>query len=255
LTVEIPNKGPTLQRKPSLNRQASVAIMETTPTSPLLPPIRPFAMRERSGSSSSKNSDGSGSNKSAASSYPGLKDAVKIPTLTSEHQLGLPDLLPPSPSSLTHTARTFFPSPSALSSSATTPNANGTPLVNSHLADASSTSIPPRTRSPPLFDGRNHTASLSQTSAAGDPGPSGPPVNPLDLCSLVESHEATRAHLSRTVDDLSKWLSLIETGFNRMLDKTVEDSIEEEQEESPGRVTPHDPFQTGVEDSGGVPTV
>lgn len=45
-------------------------------SSPLLPPVRPFAARERSGSSSSKGSDGSSS---AASLIPlGLKDAVKV---------------------------------------------------------------------------------------------------------------------------------------------------------------------------------
>lgn len=45
-------------------------------SSPLLPPVRPFAARERSGSSSSKGSDASSS---AASLIPlGLKDAVKV---------------------------------------------------------------------------------------------------------------------------------------------------------------------------------
>ncbi|KAH7927120.1 hypothetical protein BV22DRAFT_301900 [Leucogyrophana mollusca] len=66
----------SLSRKPSLNRQASVAIMETTPTSPLMPPIKPFAVRERSGSSSSKGSDGSASGKSLV--LPGLREAIKV---------------------------------------------------------------------------------------------------------------------------------------------------------------------------------
>lgn len=52
--------------------------MEATPTSPLLPPVRPFAARERSGSSSSKGSDGGSS--AASLILPGLKDAVKVAT-------------------------------------------------------------------------------------------------------------------------------------------------------------------------------
>ena len=70
-----PSRGP-LGRKPSLIRQASVAVMESTPTSPLIPPVRPFAVRDRSGSSSSKGSDGANSPKSLV--LPGLKDAVKV---------------------------------------------------------------------------------------------------------------------------------------------------------------------------------
>ena len=70
------SSGISLARKPSLIRQASVAVMENIPTSPLMPPIRPFAARDRSGSSSSKGSDGANSTKSLV--LPGLKDAVKV---------------------------------------------------------------------------------------------------------------------------------------------------------------------------------
>ncbi|KAI6167242.1 hypothetical protein EDD17DRAFT_1029102 [Pisolithus thermaeus] len=76
--AEGPSLGALISRKPSLNRQASVAVMESTPTSPLLPPIRPFVSRERSGSSSSKGSDGSSPSRSLLS--PSLKDAVKVGT-------------------------------------------------------------------------------------------------------------------------------------------------------------------------------
>lgn len=71
----------SLGRKPSLIRQASVAVMESTPASPLVPPIRPFAVRDRRGSSSSKGSDGANPTKSLV--LPGLKDAVKVRFITS----------------------------------------------------------------------------------------------------------------------------------------------------------------------------
>lgn len=72
--------GVSLGRKPSLVRQASVAVMESTPVSPLMPPVRPFAVRDRSGSGSSKGSDGTNSTKSLV--FPGLKDAVKVELIT-----------------------------------------------------------------------------------------------------------------------------------------------------------------------------
>ena len=71
--------GISLVRKPSLIRQASVAVMESTLVSPLMPPVRPFAVRDRSGSSSSKGSDGANSTKNLV--LPGLKDAVKVKTI------------------------------------------------------------------------------------------------------------------------------------------------------------------------------
>ena len=69
-----------LKKKPSLIRQASVAVMESTSASPLLPPVRPFVLRDRSGSASSKGSDGTNSSKSLV--LPGLKDAVKVKLTT-----------------------------------------------------------------------------------------------------------------------------------------------------------------------------
>lgn len=69
----------SVSRKPSLSRQASVAIMENVqPLPPLVPPSKPFARsgRDRSGSGSSGLSD---TNISAQSlGMPGLKDVLKV---------------------------------------------------------------------------------------------------------------------------------------------------------------------------------
>lgn len=239
LPAEGPSLGALIARKPSLNRQASVAVMESTPISPLLPPIRPFAARERSGSSSSKGSDGSSPSRSLLS--PGLKDAVKVPALTSEHQLGMTDLLPPSPSSLAHITRPFTQSPSLLGS-ITTGGKESTsfPLGSRADANASTISLPNPSTSTSGLAGHgkvqsarsSHGASRSLTSVPVELACMGPPVLPVDLCSLMGSHEATNAHLARTVDDLTKWFGVLEVGFANMLEQPLSDSIEEEQEES-----------------------
>jgi len=219
-----------LARKPSLIRQASVAVMESTPTSPLMPPVRPFAARERSGSSSSKGSDGTSSSKSLI--LPGLKDAVKVPFLTSEHQMGMTDLLPSSPSAMMSSSQPNIHSP--------------TPLGSHNLgfradANASTTSLPnTRSCSPSRSDRRgkssfskfSHATSLSLTSVPVE-STLGPPIQPLDFASLTESQEATNSCLARTVDDLTRWFSVIEVGFASILEQSGGDAIAEEQEETP----------------------
>ncbi|KAG0707307.1 kinase-like domain-containing protein [Suillus ampliporus] len=203
--------------------EASVTVMETTPTSPLLPPVRPFAVRERSGSSSSKGSDASSS--AASLILPGLKDAVKVPTITSEHQLGLTDLLPPSPLALVHNKSSFVHSPSGLGSPVTTSEKISVGLGSLPAANASSTSLTlARSHSPSGPLNLSHSGTSAQLSTVG------PQVLPLDLCSLM-SHDATNAQLVRSVNDLTKWLSVIEVGFTTMLEQAAGDSIAEEQEE------------------------
>jgi len=62
----------------------------------------------------------------------------------------------------------------------------------------------------------------------------GPAVRPLDYTTLINT-ESTQAELARTIDDLSRWLSVVETGLSSILDTTYADAntIEEEQEGIP----------------------
>jgi hypothetical protein len=46
------------------------------------------------------------------------------------------------------------------------------------------------------------------------------------------SHDATNVQLARSVDDLTKWFSVLEVGFTKMLEQAAGDSIAEEQEEA-----------------------
>ncbi|KAG1765007.1 kinase-like domain-containing protein [Suillus occidentalis] len=222
---------------PEERAEAPVTVMETAPTSPLLPPVRPFAARERSGSSSSRGSDGS--NSAASSILPGLKDAVKVPTITSEHQLGLTDLLPPSPMALVHNKGSYVHSPSGLGSPATTSEKSSIGLGSLPAANASSASLTlARSYSPSGPSNLSHSASLSHSGPSAQLPTVGPQVFPLDLCNIM-THDATNAQLVRSVNDLTKWLSVIEVGFTNMLEQAAGDSIAEEQEEG---AIERDPF-------------
>ncbi|KAL6305032.1 hypothetical protein BKA93DRAFT_825363 [Sparassis latifolia] len=225
----------TMSRKPSLNRQATVAVMETV-NSTIMPPVKPFARirEDRSGSPADRSSV----------QLPGLKDVLKIPTLSSEHQLGMPDLLPASPSILTQPSRPLPTQGSAGYSSDIGPHSSRPhPLTNSAAA-SSTTSLSSLSSqlNQSFVDSRggstdsvlmqSHTRSYSHGgSQAFVDTLIGPPIRPLDFAKLMHSHDATHMQLARTVEDLSQWLSLVEIGLTQMLDKADRDTIEEEQEQ------------------------
>lgn len=149
------------------------------------------------------------------------------------------DLLPPSPSTLVHTSRPFFPSPSLLGSPSIDEGPTF-PLGSRPGANASTISLPnTRNRSPSGPEGHSrttssrtsHGASRSLTSVPLESTFIGPAVQPLDFCSLIGSHETTNVHLGRTVDDLTKWFTVMEVGFATMLEQAGSEPIVEEQEE------------------------
>ncbi|KAJ7262278.1 kinase-like domain-containing protein [Mycena haematopus] len=208
---------------------------------PLVPPRKPFAPsgRERSGSDSSNHSYTPGLG------TPGLKDVLKIPSLTSEHHLGISDLLPPSPSALGYSPRLFVPSASQLGMSTipATPDSNTQqyPAFREAVAAplASFSLGLPRTSSPPPFEPRTdaphstsyprshrQTSSLASISSITSVGPA---LRPLDYTALI-TNESTHTELARTIDDLSQWLSIVETGLGNMLEMTYASTIAEEQE-------------------------
>ncbi|EGO25478.1 hypothetical protein SERLADRAFT_387511 [Serpula lacrymans var. lacrymans S7.9] len=147
------------------------------------------------------------------------------------------DLLPPSPSALTHSSRPFNPSPSALSSSVAG-ESFFTDYSKNAAASSSSLSLP-QIQSPASIDLRlKPGSSLSHTYINGTSSmPAsidtwlGPPVHPLDYRALIHSPDSTLERLAQTVDDLTQWLSVVEVGFTAMLEKSKEESIAEEQEQ------------------------
>ncbi|CDO69195.1 hypothetical protein BN946_scf185042.g97 [Trametes cinnabarina] len=161
---------------------------------------------------------------------------MPIPTLSSEHKLGMSDLLPPSPSPFPPPHRPAKSSSSALPQPNSTASSSTTSLNSlSSYANHSSTDL--RLAPSDMFSSfTSHGRSLSLGGSHPLPSlPSdilaGPPIRPLDLAPLMHSHEATHAELARTVDELQQWMSVVEAGLTQMLDRPNQDTIEEEQED------------------------
>lgn len=229
-----------IPRKPSMTRLASLPVMETVQT-----PSKPwtFGRPERSGSLDT------------APPLPGLRDVLKIPSLTSEHRLGISDLLPPSPSAAPPTSKPS-PSPSPLGSSTpadTTQLSPRTLPFSNTAASSSSTSLNSISslshslngdHVPPLptthgrsqsFGASHHGFPSSQASShlsglhTNGVAAGGPALRPLDFATLLQSNDIMHAELARTVDDLAQWLGVVEAGLGQLLDGG-EDTIEEEAE-------------------------
>ncbi|KAH9858929.1 hypothetical protein C2E23DRAFT_768667 [Lenzites betulinus] len=217
-------KGP--YRRPSLSRLGSAGVLDM--------PSRPYAKRgdERSGSPAE-----SLFNHSSGITVPGLRDVLKIPTLSSEHKLGMSDLLPPSPSPFA-----IPPRPSKLAGSNPQPNStasSSSTSLNSLSSFQNHSSSDLRLAPSELSSSfTSHTRSLSLGGSHSLPALasdvlSGPPIRPLDLAPLMHSHEATHTELARTVDELQQWMSVVEAGLTQMLEHPARDTIEEEQEDGP----------------------
>ncbi|PIL36069.1 transporter [Ganoderma sinense ZZ0214-1] len=214
----------TPSRRPSLSRLASAPALDM--------PLRPFARsQDRSGSPAE-----STFNPSTGMPLPGLRDVLKIPTINFEHKQSHVDLLPPSPApypiparptkpplhSLTQLNSTASSSTTSLNSLSSQPNMSSTDLrlMSMSISEASYSS---HSRSLSLGGSQTLTAVPADL----------PPIRPLDLGPLMHSHELTHAELARTVDDLQKWMSIVEVGLVQMLDRSAQDqlTIEEESEE------------------------
>ncbi|KAF8622349.1 hypothetical protein AX15_007081 [Amanita polypyramis BW_CC] len=147
---------------------------------------------------------------------PGLKDVIKVPSLTSQQQFGRYDLLPPSPSTSTTPYRS---------------------LTNNH----GSNHVPSRRQGNPVELHRSNVIHKKQTSELLTGAPSnihysalrgqitslGPSIAPLDYTELI-ANDSTSSELARMLGDLSQWLSVIEMGLTGALDNTLSDAIEEE---------------------------
>jgi len=169
---------------------------------------------------------------------------LKPPALTSEYQLGMTDLLPPSPTTLYTNLKPFTPASSHLNSSFVPPDSAYSPAANSSLSHSEkSTAVTRSLPSPDLHSAFPPLASVSLISGAHRRDaslpftyPPLPQVRKLDFGALMHSHEETHAELEYIVDDLVQWLSIAELGMTRLLEKPSEDRIEEETEDVDGGV-------------------
>jgi len=58
---------------------------------------------------------------------------------------------------------------------------------------------------------------ISTTTASSSSQLLYPIIRKLDYTALTQSHEATHEELAKTVDELAKWLSLVEVGLSGLL--------------------------------------
>jgi protein-serine/threonine kinase len=136
------------------------------------------------------------------------------------------DLLPPSPSAVSYAHRPFAPSSSLLSSSVTLahvgqePSTDNAPFFNSPYPPDFIPQGPDHSspgQGPPYAFSHSRNASLSFNSNTSNAS-LGPRLHPLDFSQVMLSHEGTHTELARTVDDLSKWLTIVEAGLAGLLD-------------------------------------
>jgi len=190
-------------------------VMESVSSTPLLPPAPPFlnSQRKRSGSGASGNSD------HLMQNVPDLRDVLKVSHLTQEHQLGMVDLLPPSPSAFASSSRTYSPSRNSVAS------------FGSQSVPGTTPSSPSRPESPLLEIFQSSLNANVQADILGSRSYV-PQIRPLDLGTLMSSREDTESELASTVEELAQWLSEVESGFTDLLVSPTVDVIEEEQEDS-----------------------
>lgn len=128
-----------------------------------------------------------------------------------------PDLLPPSPS--VHAPLNRLPTrphqpPIPLHIVTTTPSPDQIPTSSSSSLDNTTTTTTEVLKAPPV-------------------------IKPLDLLASAASSAETHAELARTVDDLAKWLTIVETGLSSILEKSflegggtvIQENREEEEDD------------------------
>ncbi|KAF6762942.1 STE/STE20/YSK protein kinase [Ephemerocybe angulata] len=164
---------------------------------------------------------------------PGLKDVLKIPSLTTDHQLGMADLLPPSPSAFATTTR-----------SPATPSMFSRPDLQ-RAQTAFEMREPPQlgmSMSPLRHADKDLTIASNESTFAAHTTrmpaqqkqhllASMPGIEPLDYVALI-GNSNPQAELMKTIESLANWLQVVDDGFATMLEPLHEKDVIEE-EESP----------------------
>ncbi|KDR75445.1 hypothetical protein GALMADRAFT_98931 [Galerina marginata CBS 339.88] len=156
---------------------------------------------------------------SSSRSTPGLKDVLKIPSLSSGHHMGIADLLPPSPSAAVNGIRQFpavsslLPPPTTidpgLEESESGPYAGNGPALPSKTG-IGSRGQQRRINAPNSYTNNNSIPELILAQRA------------LNYPALI-SENSHSVELERTVKALAHLLAAVETGLNSMLDNSIEE--------------------------------
>lgn len=162
---------------------------------------------------------------------PGLKDVLKIPSLTTEHHLGMADLLPPSPSAVASGPRLFTPVASNLGSIVQGSKRDDPRLISDVRDFVASPTTSPFIRPSLSEAGMGGTPEHELSNLSDHFFPQSArlrPVGYLDYPSLIVSKNPHK-ELMRTIDDLSRWLAVVEGGLDGILEQSSINMIAEEQ--------------------------
>ncbi|EAU91279.2 STE/STE20/YSK protein kinase [Coprinopsis cinerea okayama7 len=147
---------------------------------------------------------------------PGLKDVLKIPSLTTESHLGMVDLLPPSPSALVTSNRS--------------PGAHG-------ISKPSRSYGGPMDYPSPATSKFAMEQDRSQRSAQNSISVDGlPTLEPLNYAALISNGDPQN-ELMQTIEGLASWLKVVDQGFQAMLEHSAFGDILEEGNEQYGSST------------------
>jgi hypothetical protein len=207
IVVAHPTASSQISRKPSLQRQMSVAVMEHLDERPQAQesPIPILGVRRRE-----KPATGSKSNIA-------LKDMLKLSPFALDGTLSA-DMLPPSPSVVAVPSR-YFPVPGV--------------GARANYALSPTTPSPLMGERPTFSDlqpsGPKRGVSISPTPYMTPQ--TLPTISPLDIPTLLRSREDTHSQLAKTVEDLSTCLQVVERGFDTILSTAFGGITEEPSED------------------------
>lgn len=158
---------------------------------------------------------------------------TQVPFLSSEHQIGMTDLLPPSPAAAT--GQRYFPSFSSMLPAPGAPTATAQEEVvstpDSHSSDTSlAHSRFERQRSNSQLASQVQPQSYMHSQSLSLSHPS-MPRRPLDYASLINQPSAAAAELDSTLKSLSQWLDVVEIGLNSVLDNAIEEETDSSYDE------------------------
>ncbi|KXN90909.1 hypothetical protein AN958_02691 [Leucoagaricus sp. SymC.cos] len=160
---------------------------------------------------------------------PGLKDVLKVPSLSSEHHLGFTDLLPPSPSAFTAHPQVRNHTPSGLSSSMDYRRSSSVMRQTSDSDVVTRSASPYVSNLPIKVDSTDYKIPAPSLFRPVDM--SSAAVVPLDYSSLINSsREELHVELTQTIEQLAGWLGVLEGGLVSILDRPPSNVIEEERE-------------------------
>ncbi|PPQ99748.1 hypothetical protein CVT24_009731 [Panaeolus cyanescens] len=153
---------------------------------------------------------------------PGLKDVLKIPSFSSDHHLGMADLLPPSPSAAVNGARQFTPMPSLLTFSTSASGSGKDDFSPYHEAPESSV----------IHSYQHHRNEFARSTESIPADGALSKFDSLNYAALIARGGQCADELEDQLKHLGHWLGVVESGLNSLLDNAIQEEPETPFEET-----------------------